>query len=116
MVVSLAATAADFVVFGLLGLITTDFDAASTFLSMLSGAAVSWHLHRHWVFGHSEVSGAAKRKRYALGVVLVFVSNIGLMAVFADLLGLPRMACRVVVATLVWIMGYWFNRRIVFEV
>jgi len=115
-IVSLAATATDFSVFTFLAWSTECYVVAATLLGMGCGAVVSWTLHRLWVFAHSEQPPSSKRILYASGVLLSFFLNASLMGILVDCLLLPRLACRVFVATSVWAVLFWFNKRIVFKV
>jgi putative flippase GtrA len=114
--VSLLATVADFAVFSLLVLVSTVYNALATLAGMLVGALISWLLHRYWVFAHSTVRVQAQQLRYAAGIIFTIVLNVGLMAVLADWLVLPRMPSRVVVAIGVWVLLFWFNKKVVFKV
>ncbi|MFN4253912.1 MAG: GtrA family protein [Saprospiraceae bacterium] len=115
-IVSLLATAADFSVFSAVTWATEFYTVAATSIGMAGGALVSWTLHRSWVFAHSERDETTKRGLYFSGVLLSVFLNVALMGILVDLLFLPRMGCRVVVATAVWAILFWFNRRIVFNV
>jgi putative flippase GtrA len=116
MLVSLLATVSDFLVFSFLGMFNPQSDAVSTIISMLVGAVVAWSLHYYWVFRHSLVSFNQKWKRYVGGIGLSMLFNVLIMALLADLLACPRMASRVCTSMLVWAIGFWFNRRMVFKV
>lgn len=115
-IVSLVATATDFSVFTLLIWCTECYVVAATVFGMCCGAIVSWSLHRLWVFAHSEQRPSSKRILYASGVLLSFFLNATLMGILVDCLLLPRLGCRVFVATFVWAVLFWFNKRIVFKV
>jgi putative flippase GtrA len=114
--VSLLASVVDFTVFSLLAFISMRYNALATLAGMLAGVVVSWLLHCHWVFAHSIVQTQQQRLRYAAGIVCTIILNVGLMAIFADWLVLPRMPSRVGVAVGVWGLLFWFNRKVVFKV
>jgi putative flippase GtrA len=115
-IVSLLATAADFSFFTIWGWLIKSPESIATFFSMLVGALVSWTMHRTWVFEKSTESKAHKRKSYLLGFMMSIGLNVSFMAVVADLLALPRMLSRIFTSLLVWVISYWFNRKIVFKV
>lgn len=114
--VSLLATVADFTVFSLLTFIFTGYNALITLVGMLVGVAISWLLHYYWVFAHTTVQVQQQQLRYAAGIVFTIVLNVGLMAILADWLVLPRMPSRVAVAIGVWVLLFWFNKKVVFKV
>jgi putative flippase GtrA len=115
-IVSLAATSADFSVFKLLEYAHFSYEAFATFVGMLIGAIVSWSLHRYWVFTQSTESEKHKKSSYFFGQLLCVALNVALMGIVADALGFPRMASRIFTSVAVWLVLYWFNRRVVFKV
>lgn len=115
-IVSLMATAADFSIFKLLENVAVGFHAVATLIGMLVGAVVSWTLHRYWVFEASAESENHKRSTYLIGQFLCVALNVGLMAIVADWLNFPRMPSRVVTSITVWLIIYFFNRKVVFKV
>lgn len=115
-VVSLLATAADFTVFSMLSLLLASYYVVvATLLGMASGAMVSWTLNRLWVFPDSDREHSVKRRLYFSGVLLSVFLNVALMWLLVSCLFLPQMACRLPVATAVWAVLFWFNRRVVFN-
>ena len=115
-IVSLLATTADFTFFVIWGWFIKSPDFIATFFGMLVGAIVSWTLHRYWVFEKSKESEMHKRSSYLVGFLMSIGLNVSFMAVAADLLALPRMLSRIFTSLLVWVISYWFNRKIVFKV
>jgi putative flippase GtrA len=115
-VVSLLATAADFIVFMLLSVLTTSMASVATFFSMLVGTFVSWFLHQYWVFLSSKVENRQKKIRYVYGILLSMLLNVGMMSILADAAVFPRLLSRVISAMIVGITIYWFNRNFVFKI
>jgi putative flippase GtrA len=115
-IVSLLATGADFTVFKLLEVLQLNSEAFATLIGMIVGAVVSWTLHRFWVFESSTASETHKRGTYFLGQLLCIGLNVALMALVADFLHFERMPSRVFTSVVVWIVLYFFNRKVVFKV
>lgn len=115
-IVSLLATAADFTVFSIIVWLASFYTVVATLLGMAGGAMVSWTLHRLWVFAHSDREPLAKQRLYFFGILLSVFLNVALMWLLVDCLFFPQMTCRVLVATAVWAVLFWFNRRVVFNV
>jgi putative flippase GtrA len=114
--VSLLATAADFTVFKLLAMVKLNFEAFGTLIGMVVGATISWTLHRYWVFETSTASETHKRSSYLLGQLLCIGLNVALMALVADYLQFARMPSRVFTSIAVWVVLYFFNRKVVFKI
>lgn len=115
--VSLLATSLDFLVFHGLGYWGKALpNGAAAVLSAGCGALVSWLLNRYWVFAHSQVGTWSAGARYLLGVGMCIVLNGLAVALLCDTFQLPRMWGRTVAALSVWVVLFWFNRRVVFRV
>jgi putative flippase GtrA len=115
--VSLLATSVDFGVFHSLGWWSSVLpNGVAAFVSAGCGAVVSWLLNRYWVFAHAAVATWSAGVRYLLGVGLCIVLNALAVAILCDTFQLPRMWGRTMAALSVWVVLFWFNRRVVFRV
>jgi putative flippase GtrA len=115
--VSLTATAVDFLLFLLFNTLHERFPAGlATLLSASGGALISWRLNYRWVFVHTAVKRRSAGQRYMLGVLLCIGLNVLAVIFFCDVMSLPRMLGRILAAIAVWLIIYWFNRRVVFKV
>jgi putative flippase GtrA len=114
--VSLMATALDFSVFYVLGLVGTWPDSTCALVSAASGGLLAWWLYRFWVFADSTMHKWKIRSRYLMGVIMAILLNSLLVGLFSDLLDCHRMIARIFAATTTWALLYMFNRRVVFNI
>jgi putative flippase GtrA len=114
--VSLSATSLDFCVFFLLSVIIGFHAVIGTFFSTIAGACVSWFLNHRWVFRVTELSKYKARLRFALGVLLSILLNVALAWACRDGLQLSNMASRIIAASTVWALLFFYNQRVVFKV
>lgn len=115
-IVSLAATAVDFLLFFLLGRWSLFTNGSAAFFSAGMGAVVSWNLNRRWVFAHSEVKRRKMRYRFFTGVLSGILLNAIIVMILSDMFAMPRMSARMFAALSVWFVMYRFNKKVVFKV
>jgi putative flippase GtrA len=115
-IVSIIATAADLSLFKLLELANWSYAAAATLLGMLLGTLITWILYRIWVFRDSTESEAHQRNNFLIGQAFSILFNVLMTALVTDYLGFARMPSRVFTSVLVWVLMYFFNRKVVFKV
>jgi putative flippase GtrA len=113
---SLAATSLDFWSFHLLLSTASWSVVGATFGGNTMGAAISFWLQQRWVFKDAQPVRLRKRLiRFVTGVGLCMVSNMVFVAILADIAGWPAWPARITAACAAWILGFWFNRKVVFR-
>lgn len=116
MVNSVVATAADFSVFHI-GLTQLGCEAVwATFLGNCVGAVLSFFMLRFWVFADAAPASLKLRMaKFAVGVCLIMLTNAVLVAFFHHICIFPAWPSRIGAAIGAWLVGFLFNRHIVFE-
>ena len=112
---SLLATGADFTAFHLALTYLGATPVQATIIGRSVGSIVAFLLHRSWVFKSSNKrNGNILMLKYVMGIFIgmgMNVAGVWLLNGFADLAAWPA---RVLTASVVWLFGFLFNKKIVF--
>lgn len=113
---SIVATASDFLGFHLFLTVVGIDTVFATFGGNVIGAVVSFFLLRYFVFVDAAPARLTKQmSRFAIGVGLIMCANVILVTFFHHLCALPPWPSRIGAALGAWIVGYFFNRKLVFQ-
>lgn len=112
---SLAATAMDFTTYHFLVDRFGVEVVVSTFLGNAMGAVISYSMLRLWVF--KEASGQQTSQqigKFIAGVVMITITNMIFVSMLHYFFAWSAWPARIASAIGAWLLGYWFNRKIVF--
>ena len=113
---SVAATAVDFLSFQFFRDIVQTEMVMATFGGNIMGASISFILLQKWVFkGRSEEKKRRKLAKFVAGVLLSMVLNTFMTGWLHYIAGWEVWPARIGAALVAWLLGFWFNRTIVFR-
>jgi putative flippase GtrA len=111
----LTATSVDFLTFHLLVFAMHWHSVEATLGGNITGAAVSFWMQQRWVFKDAQPEKLRRRiLRFLLGVGVCIIANTAVMALLTGLAGWAPWPSRVLSACAAWLLGFWFNRKVVF--
>ena len=101
---SIVATLVDFLtLIGLTELLGI-FYLVSTAMASVAGAIVSFMLGRHWAFRRADKHIGPQAMKYALASFCILLCNVGGMYLFTDILGIPYVYSKIIVAIIVGVV------------